>query len=56
MELLVAVMNELFAALRNGVGSARRMRCEVGIALVGGIACDVPKTLICDGGIQGANR
>lgn len=38
MELLVAVMNELLAAFKNGVGNARRMRCEVGMALVGGIA------------------
>lgn len=56
IELLVAVMNELFAALRKGVGKARRIRCDVGIALVGGRACDVPKTFICEGGIQGAKR
>jgi hypothetical protein len=56
MELLVAVMNELLAALRKGVGRARRMRWEVGMAFVGGRFCDVPKTFICEGGIQGARR
>jgi len=33
---LVAVIKLLLAALRNGVGSALRMRWLVGIALVGG--------------------
>ena len=46
MLLLVALMNELFAAFKIGVGSARRIRCEVGIALVGGngVCADAPKT------------
>jgi hypothetical protein len=56
IELLVADMKELFAALRKGVGSARKILCDVGIAFVGGDACVVPKTFICDGGIQGARR
>lgn len=56
IELLVAVMKLLLAALRMGVGRARRIRCEVGIALVGGRVCDVPKTFIWDGGIHGARR
>jgi hypothetical protein len=56
IELLVAVMKLLFAAFRNEVGSARRIRCDVGMALVGGRACVVPKTFICEGGIQGASR
>lgn len=46
MELLVAVMKLLFAALRIGVGRARRIRCEVGMAFVGGSVCDVPNTFI----------
>jgi hypothetical protein len=46
MELLVADINELLAAFRNGVGKARRIRCDVGMALVGGSDCDVPKTFI----------
>ena len=46
IELLVAVMKLLLAALRIGVGRARRIRCEVGIAFVGGRVCDVPKTFI----------
>lgn len=45
-DALVALMKLLFAALRSGVGNARRIRCEVGMALVGGIACEAPKTFI----------
>jgi hypothetical protein len=56
MELLVAVMKLLFAAFRKGVGRARRIRCEVGMALVGGSDCEAPKTFICDGGIHGASK
>ena len=56
MELLVADMKELLAARRNGVGSARRIFCDVGIALVGGEACEPPKVFICDGGIHGASK
>jgi hypothetical protein len=56
MELLVAVMKELFAAFRKGVGRARRILWDVGIALVGGDACAAPNTFICDGGIHGASR
>ncbi len=46
MELLVADMKLEFAAFRIGVGRARRMRCEVGIAFVGGrgVWADAPKT------------
>ena len=55
MELLVADMNELLAALRNGVGNALRIRCEVGMAFVGGDV-DAPKVFIWDGGIHGAKR
>lgn len=54
-ELLVAVMKELLAALRKGVGNALRIRCDVGMAFVGGEAA-VPKVFICDGGIHGARR
>lgn len=56
MELLVAVMKLLFAAFKIGVGNARRIRCEVGMAFVGGRVCEVPNTFIWDGGIQGARR
>lgn len=45
IELLVADMNEEFAALRMGVGRARRMRCDVGMELAGGMTCCPPKTL-----------
>lgn len=38
MELLVALMKLEFAALRIGVGRARRMRCEVGSEFAGGDA------------------
>lgn len=38
IELLVALMKLEFAALRMGVGSARRILCEVGIEFVGGDA------------------
>ena len=54
-ELLVAVMNELLAALRNGVGKALRIRWEVGMAFVGGDV-DAPKVFIWDGGIHGTRR
>lgn len=56
MLLLVAVMNELFAAFSIGVGSARRIRCDVGMAFVGGRFSDAPKTFICEGGIQAERR
>lgn len=56
IDVLVADMKLLLATLSIGVGRARRIRCEVGIACVGGRACDPPKTFICDGGIQGARR
>ena len=56
MELLVAVMKLLFAALRNGVGKARRIRCDVGMAFVGGSDCEAPNTFIWDGGIHGASK
>lgn len=46
MELLVAVMKLLLAALSRGVGRARRIFCEVGMALVGGSVCDPPNTFI----------
>lgn len=46
MELLVAVMKLLLAAFKIGVGRARRILCDVGIALVGGSVCDVPNTFI----------
>jgi hypothetical protein len=46
MELLVADMKELLAAFSIGVGSARRILWLVGMALVGGRVCDVPKTFI----------
>jgi len=39
MELLVADMKDEFAAFRIGVGRARRMRCEVGMELAGGMTC-----------------
>jgi len=38
IELLVALMKLEFAALRMGVGRARRMRCDVGNELAGGEA------------------
>lgn len=58
MLLLVADMKLELAALRNGVGRARRSFCEVGMAFVGGRGAwaDAPKTDICDGGIHGARR
>lgn len=37
MELLVAVMKLLLAAFKRGVGKARNIFCDVGMALVGGI-------------------
>jgi hypothetical protein len=49
-------MNELVAAFRIGVGRARRIRWLVGMALVGGRFCEVPKTFIWLGGIHGARR
>jgi hypothetical protein len=56
--LLVAVMKLELAALRIGVGSARNIFCDVGMAFVGGrgVCAEAPKTDICDGGIQGASR
>lgn len=56
IELLVAVIKLLLAALRIGVGRARRIRWDVGIEFVGGDACEPPKTFICEGGIHGASR
>ena len=56
MELLVALMKLEFAALRIGVGRARRIRCEVGREFAGGDATWPPNTLIWDGGIHGARR
>jgi hypothetical protein len=56
MELLVALMKLEFAAFRIGVGSARRIRWEVGKALLGGDAACPPITFICEGGIHGARR
>jgi hypothetical protein len=56
IDVLVADMKLLLATLSIGVGNARRIRCEVGMALVGGVACEPPNTLICDGGIHGASR
>lgn len=56
IELLVADMKELLAALRIGVGRARRILWLVGMALVGGRACDAPNTFIWLGGIQGASK
>lgn len=38
IELLVALIKLEFAALRIGVGRARKMRCEVGIEFAGGEA------------------
>lgn len=55
-ELLVAVMKELLAALRKVVGNALRIRCEVGMGLVGGEADEPPKVFIWDGGIHGDKR
>ena len=46
IELLVALMKLEFAALRIGVGRARRIRCEVGIEFVGGDATWAPNTFI----------
>ncbi len=46
IELLVALIKLEFAALRMGVGSALRIRCDVGIEFVGGEATCAPKTLI----------
>ena len=56
MELLVALIKLELAALRIGVGSARRMRWEVGSELVGGDATCPPNTFIWEGGIHGARR
>ena len=42
----MALIKLEFAALRMGVGSALRIRCDVGIELVGGEATCAPKTLI----------
>lgn len=42
----VALMKLEFAALRIGVGRARRMRCEVGREFAGGEATWAPKTFI----------
>lgn len=56
MELLVADMKEEFAALRIGVGRARRIRWDVGIELEGGDAFWAPKVFIWEGGIHGARR
>lgn len=55
MEELVALIKLLLAALRIGVGSARRILCDVGIECVGG-SWEAPNTLICEGGIHGARR
>jgi hypothetical protein len=46
MELLVAVIKLLLAALRKVVGKARKIFCEVGIAFVGGSVWDPPNTFI----------
>lgn len=56
--LLVALMKLEFAAFKKGVGSALRIFCEVGIALVGGRGDCVedPKTDIWEGGIHGASK
>lgn len=56
MELLVALIKLEFAALRMGVGSARRIRCDVGSEFAGGDAFWEPVAFICDGGIHGASR
>lgn len=56
IDVLVADMKLLLATLSMGVGRARRIRWEVGMALVGGRFCDPPNTFICEGGIQGARR
>lgn len=44
IELLVALIKLEFAAFRMGVGSARKIRCEVGIELLGGEATWAPNT------------
>ena len=49
----VADMKDELAALRMGVGRARRMRCEVGIEPARSAA---EATASCDGGIHGASR
>lgn len=46
MDVLVADMKLLLATLSIGVGSARRIRCEVGIEFVGGVSFEVPNTFI----------
>ena len=56
IELLVALIKLEFAAFKIGVGSARRIRCEVGSEFAGGDAKWPPKTLIWDGGIHGESR
>ena len=55
-DALVADMNEEFAALRNGVGNALRIRCEAGTAAGDGAPCDVEIVSSCEGGIHGAKR
>ena len=56
IELLVALMKLEFAAFNIGVGRARKIRCEVGIELVGGEAIWAPNTFNWEGGIHGASR
>ncbi len=56
IELLVALIKLELAAFKIGVGRARRILWDVGMEFVGGEATCAPKTVICDGGIQGASR
>jgi hypothetical protein len=58
MLVLVADMKLLCAAFKIGVGSALNILWLVGMAFVGGrgVCALLPKTFICDGGIQGASR
>jgi hypothetical protein len=53
---LVALMKLELATLRKGVGSARKIFCDVGTAPTGGNSCCEPITDSCDGGIHGASR